>query len=208
MADFYERGDCIECKCDDFPVTDPLASPKETCKALNDLNKHKVKETALVLKYGQGCDLPQQTSKGFYALWCVNKHLIKILCKIIDKLASISNYDDSGLKERLSALEGRQGYDDSGLKARVTALENKPEKTVDLSGYVPKAEHDKTLQALNRIIANLEASGAWQGGLNGNFVQGRNIASGNINIFGGSVDGNSFIRTNRGQTENDLAGGL
>lgn len=190
MADFYERGDCIECKCDDFPVTDPLASPKETCKALNDLNKHKVKETALVLKYGQGCDLPQQTSKGFYALWCVNKHLINILCKIIDKLASISNYDDSA------------------LKARVTSLENKPEKTVDLSGYVPKAEHDKTLQALNRIIANLEASGAWQGGLNGDFVQGRNIASGNINIFGGSVDGNSFIRTNRGQTENDLAGGL
>lgn len=190
MADFYERGDCIECKCDDFPITDPLASPKETCKALNDLNKHKVKEAALVLKYGQGCDLPQQTSKGFYALWCVNKHLINILCKILDKLVGLS------------------AYDDSDLKARVTALENKPEKTVDLSGYVPKAEHDKTLQALNRIIANLEASGAWQGGLNGDFVQGRNIASGNINIFGGSVDGSSFIRTNRGQTENDLAGGL
>ena len=62
--------------------------------------------------------------------------------------------------------------------------------------------------ALNKIIANLENSGAWTGGLTGGFNSGRNIATGNINIFGGTIDGNSFIRTNNGQTENDLAGGL
>ena len=62
--------------------------------------------------------------------------------------------------------------------------------------------------ALNKIIANLESSGAWTGGLTGGFNNGRNIATGNINIFGGTTDGNSFIRTNSGQTENDLAGGL
>ena len=62
--------------------------------------------------------------------------------------------------------------------------------------------------ALNKIIANLENSGAWTGGLTGGFNSGRNIATGNINIFGGTTDGNSFIRTNSGQTENDLAGGL
>ena len=62
--------------------------------------------------------------------------------------------------------------------------------------------------ALNKIIANLENSGAWTGGLTGGFNSGRNIATGNINIFGGTTDGNSFIRTNNGQTENDLAGGL
>lgn len=62
--------------------------------------------------------------------------------------------------------------------------------------------------ALTKIIANLENSGAWTGGLTGGFNNGRNIATGNINIFGGTVDGNSFIRTNSGQTENDLAGGL
>ena len=62
--------------------------------------------------------------------------------------------------------------------------------------------------ALTKIIANLENSGAWTGGLTGGFNGGRNIATGNINIFGGTTDGNSFIRTNRGQTENDLAGGL
>ena len=62
--------------------------------------------------------------------------------------------------------------------------------------------------ALTKIIANLENSGAWTGGLTGGFNNGRNIATGNINIFGGTTDGNSFIRTNSGQTENDLAGGL
>ena len=61
---------------------------------------------------------------------------------------------------------------------------------------------------LNKIIANLEESGAWSGGLSGDFNNGRDIATGNINIFGGTADGNSFIRTNNGQTENDLAGGL
>lgn len=62
--------------------------------------------------------------------------------------------------------------------------------------------------ALKKIIANLEKSGAWTGGLSGDFNSGRDIATGNINIFGGTADGNSFIRTNNGQTENDLAGGL
>ena len=62
--------------------------------------------------------------------------------------------------------------------------------------------------ALKKIIANLEESGAWTGGLSGNFNNGRDIATGNINIFGGTTDGNSFIRTNNGQTENDLAGGV
>ena len=62
--------------------------------------------------------------------------------------------------------------------------------------------------ALKKIIANLEESGAWTGGLSGGFNSGRDIATGNINIFGGTADGNSFIRTNNGQTENDLAGGL
>ena len=57
------------------------------------------------------------------------------------------------------------------------------------------------------IRDSLKASGAWEGDIDGNFVQGRNIATGNINIFGGTPDGNSFIRTNKGQSENDLAGG-
>lgn len=61
---------------------------------------------------------------------------------------------------------------------------------------------------LTKIISNLEKSGAWAGGLKGNFKEGRNLATGNINIFGGLPDGNSFIRTNNGSTENDLSGGI
>lgn len=61
---------------------------------------------------------------------------------------------------------------------------------------------------LTKLISNLETSGAWAGGLKGNFKEGRNIATGNINIFGGTPDGNSFIRTNNGSTENDLSGGI
>lgn len=61
---------------------------------------------------------------------------------------------------------------------------------------------------LTKLISNLEKSGAWAGGLKGNFKEGRNIATGNINIFGGTPDGDSFIRTNNGSTENDLSGGI
>ncbi len=69
-------------------------------------------------------------------------------------------------------------------------------------------ENARLKKALNKIIANLEASGAWTGGLDGDFVPNRNIATGNINLFGGTPDGTSFIRTNSGSTENDLAGGI
>lgn len=61
---------------------------------------------------------------------------------------------------------------------------------------------------LTKLISNLEKSGAWSGGLKGNFKEGRNLATGNINIFGGTPDGSSFIRTNNGSTENDLSGGI
>lgn len=70
-----------------------------------------------------------------------------------------------------------------------------------------KAENAKLKTALTTIIESLKESGAWEGDLDGYFVQGRNIATGNINIFGGTPDGHSFIRTNSVQTENDLAGG-
>lgn len=63
-------------------------------------------------------------------------------------------------------------------------------------------------ETLTKLISNLEKSGAWSGGLKGDFKDGRNLATGNINIFGGTPDGVSFIRTNSGQSENDLAGGI
>ena len=70
----------------------------------------------------------------------------------------------------------------------------------------------KMYDDLSLLLTNLKNSGAWtQTGdtiFDGHMTDGRNIATGNINIFGGSVDGNSYIRTNNGSTENDLAGGV
>lgn len=70
--------------------------------------------------------------------------------------------------------------------------------------------------AVNSIVDHLKKSGAWDTNatpsqstdIRGGLKDGINIAYGNINIFGGSPDGNSYIRTNSGQTENDLAGGI
>lgn len=70
--------------------------------------------------------------------------------------------------------------------------------------------------AVNSIVDHLKKSGAWDPNatpsqstdIRGGLKEGINIAYGNINIFGGSPDGNSYIRTNSGQTENDLAGGI
>lgn len=82
------------------------------------------------------------------------------------------------------------------LQDRVTALENA----------------QNGLDALGKLLTDLKNSGAWvqtgstiyQGKLN----TGRHLATGNINLFGGTLDGNYFIRTNSGKTENDLAGGV
>lgn len=70
----------------------------------------------------------------------------------------------------------------------------------------------KMYDDLSLLLTNLKNSGAWtQTGdtiFDGHMTEGRNIATGNINIFGGSVDGDSYIRTNSGASENDLAGGV
>ena len=70
--------------------------------------------------------------------------------------------------------------------------------------------------AVNSIVDHLKKSGAWDPNatpsqstdIRGGLKDGINLAYGNINIFGGSPDGNSYIRTNSGKTENDLAGGI
>ena len=84
----------------------------------------------------------------------------------------------------------------------------------DLQGKVGKLEGSvgDMYSAVEKILTNLKNSGAWeQTGdtvFQGKFNDGRSIAAGNINIFGGTPDGNSYIRTNNGSSENDLAGGV
>lgn len=65
--------------------------------------------------------------------------------------------------------------------------------------------------ALKKLLTNLNGSGAWSytgNILNGNLNSGRDLATGNINLFGGTTDGNSFIRTNNAHTENDITAGI
>lgn len=80
----------------------------------------------------------------------------------------------------------------------------------NLRDRIDKLENDNN--ALVKILENLKNSGAWtQDGnkiTDGHLNAGRNIATGNINLFGGSTDGESFIRTNNGQTENDITAGI
>ena len=104
----------------------------------------------------------------------------------------IKKLDDRITKE-VETLNNRITTENNALKEQIQALKDK---------------NNGLETALKKIIDNLEGSGAWSGGLTGGFNQGRNLATGNINIFGGVPDGASFIRTNNGSTENDLSGGI
>lgn len=99
----------------------------------------------------------------------------------------------NNLKEKLEQEKEARQRDKEDLQRQ---LQDQATKNNDLK------------DTLTKLISNLEKSGAWAGGLKGNFKEGRNLATGNINIFGGTPDGNSFIRTNNGSTENDLSGGI
>lgn len=65
-------------------------------------------------------------------------------------------------------------------------------------------------RGLQQIVNNLYDSGAITSNNINTFTfrSGRDIATGNINLFGGTPDGNSFIRTNNGSTQNDITAGI
>lgn len=76
-----------------------------------------------------------------------------------------------------------------------------------------------TEKVLKEIINNYKKIGAWDPNgqpapesdnveIKGSIKPNVNFAYGNINLFGGTPDGDFYIRTNAGSTENDLAGGL
>lgn len=115
------------------------------------------------------------------------------ITQLDNKLVSEINKLDNKINEKVRELNERITNENNKLKQEIQTL---------------KEQGSKSAQALQKIITNLEQSGAWSGGLTGGFTQGRNLATGNINIFGGTPDGNSFIRTNSEQSENDLAGGI
>ena len=71
---------------------------------------------------------------------------------------------------------------------------------------------DKIENAFTKLLQNLKDSGMWiQDGdtiFDGHFAPQMYLAWGNINLYGGTPDGGSFIKTNNKQSENDLAAGI
>lgn len=126
-------------------------------------------------------------------------------------------YNDADIKRRLGVLEAKPDNDKQTLSLSGNTLSISNGNSVNipqpnLSGYVPIDEYNKLKGALEKLLTDLKGSGAWrQTGstvFEGSLDPNRHLATGNINLFGGATDGSSFIRTNNGSTENDLAGGI
>lgn len=67
-----------------------------------------------------------------------------------------------------------------------------------------KSSYDESKKLLDAIVDNLKSTGA----MNSDGSMSHAIAYGNINIFGGTADGNSYIRTGTGSHENDITAGM
>lgn len=122
------------------------------------------------------------------------------------KVQGIGNYSTSLWKNLTFNANTRELSLSGGNKVTLPQYVS-PEEFTTL-----KNEYNKLKGAFDKLLQDLKGSGAWKqtGGtiFEGNLYPDRHIATGNINLFGGTVDGSAFIRTNNGKTENDLAGGI
>lgn len=130
---------------------------------------------------------------------------------------TVTAYGDASLKARITALEDKANNDNQTLSISNNRLTISNGNSVDipqpdLSNYVTVNQYNELKDAFTKLLEDLKNFGAWeQTGDNifaGNLKPNRHFATGNINLFGGTPDGNAFIRTNNGSTENDLAGGI
>ena len=146
---------------------------------------------------------------GLYA-----RDVMKVLSDLRDTDDDLNNKIAREIIDRINADKELNGKIDAEKNNREKAdrdmLDLINQKYADLLKRLNdlQAEQGKLTNALTKIINNLRDSGAWSGGLEGYFNNGRNIATGNINLFSSVVDGEYFIRTNNRQSENDLAGGV
>ena len=124
--------------------------------------------------------------------------------KLNDRITSEVNRLDSKIDRLVKDLNDRITSEVNRLDSKIDNLREE----FEIYKQVQNGKTEALETALIKLINNLEGSGAWSGGLAGGLNNGRNLATGNINLFGGTADGSSFIRTNNGQTENDLAGGV
>ena len=127
----------------------------------------------------------------------LEKLLAKINQEILDRIAG-----DNALNSKIDTEIADRIAGDNILNNKISQeIIDRTNADNALAGQVNKLE-----SALTKILTDLKNSGAWSAGdniLDGSLNANRHIATGNINLFGGSTDGASFIRTNSGSTEND-----
>lgn len=102
----------------------------------------------------------------------------------IDNETSTRQNADTALGVRIDNETSQRQNADTALSNRITVLES----------------------ALTKVLTDLKGSGAWNSGdnvLDGAMYANRHIATGNINLFTGTTDGATFIRTSNGSNEND-----
>ena len=185
---------CNDCKCEPIEIKDKTTTIRDFSDKLRVLN-----EFGCLISITPCSQLGKIVAKYSFYLWCYLKDVLRLLENMLDRM------DHFLTKKEAEKLYQRKLKAGNGITIDGDTISA---ESVDVSGFARQSDLEQTNQALMKIIANLKASGAWQGDLNGSFVNNRNIATGNINIFGGGTDSSSFIRTNNGQTENDLAGGV
>ena len=139
-------SDCINCQCEE------IVPGSTACASLKKQNDDRIKLHSLVLRDTTLCDLPEQTSKAMYSQWCFNKNITSQLCWLMNNSSGGKTYkagkDISISNDGVISFTGTiptpsPAYNDADLRAENTRLKN----------------------ALMKIINNLTASGAWQGGL-------------------------------------------
>lgn len=108
--------------------------------------------------------------------------------------------------ETLNAIEIRDdGIYTRNLKPLIDDLQKQLNNVKNI-----QAKHDRVIR---KIVQSLINNGSWsapqgQDILDGDFISGHGVASGNINFFGGTQDGGHYIRTNGGHTEDDVTAGI
>ena len=108
--------------------------------------------------------------------------------------------------ETLNAIEIRDdGIYTRNLKPLIDDLQKQLNNVKNI-----QAKHDRVIR---KIVQSLINNGSWsapqgQDILDGDFIAGHGVASGNINFFGGTQDGGHYIRTNGGHTEDDVTAGI
>lgn len=138
----------------------------------------------------------------YEALLMIQKHLEaidKLLQNHEQRITKIEN-DIKNIKQEIKQL----GDEITNVKKDISNIHNQITNIQQQLG--------NNNDALQKILQQLKQIGVWnQTGdtiFEGQFAPGMGIAGGNINVFGGTQDGGCWIRTNNGQTENDITAGI